>query len=222
MTDYAKDLKDAINLIGSITDYETPIMDRRLPRGKSHTAGKQTRLPMCVWFYSIFQLNEIYACKGQLEMVLHEQQIKMNWEREYGNRKPRAGSRMTPGGSITSGKHSIGLYRNKYREGRLFKGQLKPIMLSFRYSGNKLVCIDRQNRKFYNHNECRELSLKYKIADPRFFTKEEIAEIKQHAMQSGEILSWGIPSKSQWSELDAISPGGIFRCIRTKTPWTDT
>lgn len=219
MHDYAKETKNVVNLVAQIIDAETPIMDRRLPKGRGDRQGRVTRLAQCVWFYSIFQLNEIYACKGQLENVLHENQIKHNWSLEYGNKPRRKGNTYRAGNAIESGNQSIGSYRNKYRKGVLFSGQIRPILMSFRYSATKLICVDGKNRKFYNHNECRELCLKYRIADPRFYTKDEIHEIKQHATQLGELVLWGIPSQAQWKELDDTTPGGIFRCVRTKTPW---
>lgn len=220
MNDYAKEVKDTINLIASVIDSDTPIMDRRLPTAKGDRGGRVTRLPQCVWLHYIFELNEIYACKGQLELVLHENQIKHNWSLEFGNKPRKKGNVYRAGNAIESGNQAVGSYRNKYRKGVLFTGQLKPILMSFRYSYNKHICQDGKNRKFYTHNECREHALKYKIADPRFFTREEIAEIKRHAEQKGEILSWGIPSERQWKSLDEVTPGGIFRSIRTKTPWT--
>jgi hypothetical protein len=217
-----KSSKDLLNLVDNLLDHETPIIDRRFPKGRGPYAGRQTGLGQSFWLGAVFNLNELHAARREFEKVLSEPQILLNWELEFGNKTKPDGSNSTPGGSIGSGKKTIGMYRVKYRKGDLYSKQTKPYLYSFKYSREKHALHDgRSLRKFITFDEARQLCLKAKIADPRFFTREEIVQVKQHAQKVGDIALWAIPSAKQYDELEKSIVGGVFNCMMTREKWVN-
>jgi hypothetical protein len=204
--------KDEANyMLSQSLDPEMPILNRKLPRPKYGTGGRITNLTQGVWFDALFELNEKNAILGRYDKILTDSIILANWAREYEDKgiNPKTGLKI--GGGLTSGKLSIGMYRNKFRNGRLYDTQIKPYLLSLKYCSQKYPCREKTRAVVpLTLDEIRELCMQYKIADPRFFTPKEIADIKAYADKTGERNLWGIPAKSQWEELNKSVPGGIY------------
>ena len=211
--------KDSLNLVEEILDTDTPVMDRNIAMGRRAFAGKQTRLSTSVWLAHVFELNEIRASRKEWDKVLHDKQIIANYQKEFGG-KPKAG-KLQPGGALLSGKHTIGYHRKRYRRAEIYRGQLRPILMSFKYSAEKHIMRDGKGTNFLTFEQCKVECLKFKIADPRFFKPSEIGDIRAHARRKGEILSWAIPSKQQYIELDSAVAGGIYGCVRCYEEWCD-
>jgi hypothetical protein len=202
---------EASYMLSQSIDPEMPILHRKLPRPKNGTGGRITNLTQGVWFDALFELNEKNAILGRYEKILTDSVILANWAREYENKgiNPKTGLKI--GGGLTSGKLSIGMYRNKFRNGRLYDTQIKPYLISLKYCAQKYPCREKTRAVVpLTLDEIRELCMQYKIADPRFFTPKEIADIKAYADKTGERNLWGIPAKSQWEELNKSVPGGIY------------
>jgi hypothetical protein len=175
------------------------------------------------WLGVVFQLNELHAARKEFDKVLHEQQIYYNWELEFGNKSVPEGGTNRPGGSIGSGKKTVGMYRALYRQGKLYSKQPKPHLYSFKYSKEKHPLSDgRSTRSFLTFDQCRQLCMEARIGDPRFFTREELVQVRQHAQKRGDIALWGIPSAKQYEELDTSVVGGIYNSIITRDKWVDT
>ena len=214
MIDPAKERKNVLNLVDEMMDSDTPISHRRLPMGKRKYAGRNTRLPANVWFASIFELNEFRSATKQYSKVLNDRQILHNWMLEFGNKTVKAGT-LTPGGAMLSGKKTVGTYRRSYRRGNIYVGQVRFPLLSLRYDSNQVAMKDgKTQRKYLTFQDCRDMCMEYKIADPRFFTIEEIRGITNHSFQVGDSVLWIFPTKKQYEELDSRSPGGIYKSIR--------
>ena len=217
-----KSSDDLLNLVDNLLDHDTPIIDRRFPKGRGPYAGRQTGLGQTFWFGAVFNLNELHAARRELDKVLTDAQILLNWELEFGNKKKPDGSSFQPGGTIGSGKKTIGMYRSQYRKGTLYVRQTKPYLFSFKYSKEKHILRDgRGQRNFLTGDECRNLCLSNKIADPRFFTREELVQIRQHAQKKGEIALWAIPSAKQFDEIEQSIVGGVYNCMLTREKWID-
>jgi len=74
---------------------------------------------------------------------------------------------------------------------------------------------DRKKKFFYmSLDEIRRLCLDNFIADPRFFTNEELGKIKEAAKRKSELHLWGIPSPHQYQELNKSVVGGIYGAYR--------
>lgn len=205
------DKQQAIHLMSQAIDPDMPILHRRLPRPKHGTGGRVTNLTQGVWFDTLLEMNEKYAILGRFDKVLTDSVILANWAKEYEGKGVNTLTGRPIGGGITSGKISIGMYRNKFRSGKIYDTQLKPILLSLKYCAQKYPCKERTKAVVpLTLDEIRELCMTYKIADPRFFTPKEIADIKAYADKHNERHHWGIPSKSQWEELNEAVPGGIY------------
>jgi hypothetical protein len=204
--------KDEANYILSQSlDPEMPILNRKLPRPKHGTGGRVTNLTQGVWFDALFELNEKNAILGNYQKIITDAVILANWAKEYEGKgiNPKTGLKI--GGGLTSGKLSIGMYRNKYRNARLYDTQIKPYLISLKYCSQKYPCREKTKAVIpLTLDEIRELCMQCKIADPRFFTPKEIADIKTYADKNGERNLWGIPAKSQWEELNKSVPGGIY------------
>lgn len=213
---------DIFNLVDSLLDHDTPIADRRFPKGRGPYQGRQTGLGQSYWLSAVFNLNEIHASRKEYEKVLSDPQIYHNWNLEFGNKTTPEGNVTKPGGAIGSGKRTLGMYRREYRRGDLYSKQPKPILYSFKYSREKHPLKDgKSERNFLTFEQCRELCLLAKIADPRFFTREELVQIKHHAKKQGMVHLWSIPSAKQYEELDNAIVGGIYRSLITKDIWVD-
>jgi hypothetical protein len=63
-------------------------------------------------------------------------------------------------------------------------------------------------------DDCRALCLEAKIADPRFFSVEELAKIRSHAKKQGNISDWSIPFPYQWEVLNDSVVGGVFGAFK--------
>lgn len=203
--------KDVLTLLTTALDPDMPILNRRLPRAYHGTGGRTTNLTQAVWFEFLFELNEKNHILGNYSKVLTDRVILANWVKEFEGLGNHPISGKVIGGGISSGKVSVGMYRNKCRNKMLYDGQPKPILMPFKYCAQGYPCKEKTKSVVaLTVQECRELCLSYKIADPRYFNPNEIANIKAHAEKKGDRSDWGIPSKSQWEELNLSVPGGIY------------
>lgn len=205
------DREDVLGILTTALDPSIPILNRRLPRAKNGTGGRTTNLPQGVWFEFVFELNEKNMIIGNFEKVMTDRVVLANWSKEYENLGYNTLTGQKIGGAISSGRHSVGMYRRWCRQGRLYEYQPKPILMPFRYSKPAYPCKEKTKAVVpLTLDQCRELCLESKIADPRFFSPQEIADITKHSEKKNERSLWGIPSKSQWQELDDCIPGGIY------------
>ena len=215
MPDGTNDLYSALSIVAKLLDHETPILNRKLPTARIGGGGKITKLPQNVWFESVLYLNENNSLLGHTDRVLTDQQILMNWDNEFGNSRESTGTKVNVGGGLKSGNLSVGSYRSKYRKANLYNQQIKPFLLSLRYDRKGLPIKDRKKKFFYmSLADLRKLCLENCIADPRFFTNEELGKIKDAARKKHELHLWGIPSPTQYKELDKSVVGGIYGAYR--------
>lgn len=216
--------KDVLNLVDQLIDSDTPIADRRIKKAKQFHAGKNTGLNQSTWLATIFELNELHAMRGEYEKVLHDRQIMHNWDLEFGRHlRPSSPDKVySPGGGLRTGKTTIGMFRRRYRLGKLFKDQPKPILMSFRYAKSGEPRKDGRTLEMLTLNDCRQSCLQYKIADPRFFDVKELLKLRLHAKDSGVLYEWGICSNQQFEELTTSVVGGVFNSIKIyDNPYND-
>lgn len=209
MNEGTRDLFAAMNIVAKFIDTETPILSRRLPVPRKGGEGRQTKLPQNVWFQSVFLHNELNNLQGQYDKVLTDQQILYNWNEEFG--KGVRNTNVNVGNAIKSGKHSIGHFRSKYRKATLYNQQIKHFLISLKYDNNGCPVRDARKKFYYLDLETiRALCMDLKIGDPRFFTSTELDTIRQVAKKRNEINLWGLPSPTQFQELESAIPGGIY------------
>jgi hypothetical protein len=209
--------------INDILDTEVRVSKRLVLKGHK-CIGAKSGLPISRWLAAVFEMNEM-RCLANLTnkavKPLTDEQIKYNYDLEFGNRKPTkfGGGTINPGGALTSGKHTLNHYRNKFKLGTLYKGQARPILYPFRYSPEGHIVKDRGSTWFPTFTECQEGCIKYKIVDPRFFTVAEMEDIHQYAVQKGIFHAWSIPNNSELEDLYKFVPVKLYRCIRTYDLW---
>lgn len=205
------DSKDVAKIVAASIDPDLPALNRRIPRAKNGTGGRTTNLTQGTWFEFVFELNERNIILGNYSKVMSDRIILANWSKEFENLGYNTLTGQKIGGALSSGKFSVGTYRNMYRKGRLYDDQPKPFLMSFRYCREGYPVKERTKALTpLNLDQCREICMEHKIADPRFFSPQEIADIITHADKTGTRSQWGIPSKTQWKELNEQTPGGIF------------
>jgi hypothetical protein len=205
------DREDVLTLLTTSLDPDMPILQRKLPRAKNGSGGRSTNLTQGVWFEFVFELNEKNALMGNYGKILSDRVILANWVKEYEGIGVNTHTGLQIGGGITSGKITIGMYRIRCRNAKLYDYQPKPFLMPFRYCRQGYPCKDKTKAVIpLSVDECRELCMQYKVADPRFFNPQEIADIKAYAEKNNERQWWGIPSKTQWKELNEAVPGGIY------------
>ncbi len=186
--------------------------------------GSKTGLPINRWLAAVFEMNE-FRCLARLTdnsvKPLTDEQIKYNYNLEFGNRKPvKFGEgAINPGGALTSGRHTLNFYRNKFKKGTLYAGQARPILFPFRYSPEGHIQKDRGSLWFPTFSECQKLCIEAKIVDPRFFTTEEMEHIHQFAVQKGVYHQWIIPTNNELEDLYKFVPVKLYRCIKTYDIW---
>lgn len=204
---YMSDYYGAINLVGKMLDTETRIQGV-LPKAKSGCEGNATKLPQNVWFSSVFFLNEMEAIRERYDKVVTDPQILFNWENEFGGNR---NTNVNVGNSIRSGIVSVGTRRTQYRKGCLFSNQQKPFLISLRYCNKGHPVMDgRKKYRYLDVDTIRELCVKLKIADPRFFSSRELTTLREAAIKKGELISWGFPSTAQYEELEKTALGSIY------------
>lgn len=198
-----------------------PVDLRKRKRAYQGFNGKKTGLSVNQWVELIFQFNELRAMQQYLNPdvgPLSDDQIMHNFKLEFGGKQKvnKAGIMVTPGNSILSGVHTWNWKRTEYRKGTLFANQIKPFLVSFKYLGGKLVKDEtRVQPKYPTFVECQEICIKFKIADPRFFTITEMERLHQYAIKEGAISEWRFPTTQELKTLGEIIPIDPYRSILT-------
>lgn len=205
-----------LDIVIKSIDPETPIMEQRIRPARKDRAGRKTKLTQSVWFATVFELNELNAMRGIYEKVLNDKQILHNWEIEFRVEGSKRGN------GLASGTLTVGMFRERYRQGVLYKQQLRPILYSFRYTRDKEPRHDKRVLEMMTLDECREKCLQAKIADPRFFNIKELAKIRNHAKREGRIHEWSIPSPHQYETLNDSVVGGVYGAYKLyDNPYND-
>ena len=199
-------------------------VDTRVRR-KAHSgfAGAQTGLPVNEWLEKAFQWNELnsmaYFVNREDHFMLDDDQIKANFIQEFGKlarRKKGNHKGVKPGNSVISGKHSISFKRTLYRKGTLYANQTRPFLTPLRYMQNRIVSDSSRRRpKFLDLTECKTLCIQYKIADPRFFTVDELERLHQSVIQQGTVSDWRFPTQAELSNLAKMIPVIPYRSVLT-------
>lgn len=201
---------------------QIPLSERK---GRKGFEGKQTGLPSNRWLAAMFECNEFRCLERILDtskIPLTNSQILFNYRQEFVLHRKEVkfkNGTIKPGGAIESGKHGIGMMRGRYREGSLYSGQSVSFLFSFRYSPGGHICRDRTENKFLTFREAQELCIKFQIADPRFFSPEDMERIHKHAVKSGTYHQWTIPTRDELKELQDLIPVELYRSLKTYDIW---
>ena len=208
-----------------INDLLNPVVEKknRTLSQRREYGGKHTNLPLNRWFAAMFELNELRAIRHIFDpsfKPLNDVQITYNALQEFSKNKPRkyGNTTVTPGGSISSGAHRTGFFRNRFRKGTLYYNQTKPILMSFKYSNEGHIQKDRNNYSFLTFSQCQQLCIDRKIADPRFFSLEDLEKIQTHCHKYHQV-DWSIPTREELKELTEFAGMDLYRSIRTYDIW---
>jgi hypothetical protein len=190
-------------------------------KGRKGFEGKQTGLPSNRWIAAVFELNEIRCIQSVMDqgtLPLTNAQIMYNYKQEFVNNRPKRFHKK-PGGALSSGKHSIGMRRKQYRLGTLYAEQTKNIFMSFRYSPSGHICFDRSENRFPTFRQCQQMCIDFKIADPRFFSTDDMEKIHKYSIKTGTYTLWTIPTREEMMELFEQIPIELYRSVRTYDIW---
>lgn len=164
--------------------------------------GKTSKMTRLQYFEMLLMKNEINACQGK---PVTQDIIFRFLRKEFPAWPARAADTFFS---------KISKYRNSYNIGELYVHQNKPILFSWYYNNNGYICHKIRRNDMLSFPFCRgELSTR-KIADPRFFTKEEIAK-KREAAKAGSktALEWAIPIEAEVRAIEDQLGKPLFNAI---------
>lgn len=203
----------------SMPSVSTFIDEEAIPRESDNLKGKpkrRSRSNSSVSFWaSVFEENEIQASKTprggkddyQLRSIYLSKLSKVNSYRAFCARK-----------SLESMKTTVGMYRTKYNKQELFLDQPDVCLMSIRYNEEGFPL--KHSSSFADWSDVRKRCIELKIADPRFFTDEELDKLR-NAKISGDsrVDGWRIPSVQEIKRLEAKIGKPIFDSIAFPRGW---
>lgn len=209
---------------------EPPERRKQIPKvrrgGASGTFGKRTGLPINRWFALVFEWNEFRSLKWHFDesmKPLTDSQILHNFKVEFLRENNRRTNRdQTPGGSVLSGKHSVNFHRIKFNKGILYKDQPRSIFVSWRYHhSSHIYVVNKRREDFPTFQDCQQTCIDYKIADPRFFSPEDMEKIDQYAKSKGILSDWSIPTLEELNAIHKYFPMTLYRSCKTYDLWKE-
>lgn len=104
---------------------------------------------------------------------------------------------------LMSAKYTIGQFRNKYNQGKLYSSQPPVHLLSFAYEESGYIVVSgRRANTFAMFEDCYHHCVRMKVADPRFVPHELIVEIRNRQNdQDYEWLEWVVPTDDEIKKL---------------------
>jgi len=169
-------------------------------RKRLDMAGRTTKLTLTQYLEKLFLRNEIMACQG---VPLTNPQIEHNIFQEFPNQRHKA---------IKQHATPIGHFRNRYMSRKLYAHQSIPILASFRYDEQGYIVRSDNANRYLSYTECRAICEDRKIADPRFFTFEEIQII---AIDSNkQETGWFFPDEEEWKTIKKQIDKHPYNCLR--------
>jgi len=169
-------------------------------RKRLDMAGKTTKLTLTQYIEHLLLKNELLACQG---VALTNPQIEHNIFQEFPNQRFRY---------LKNHHTPIGHFRNRYMKRKLYAHQAIPIMYAFRYDEQGYIVRSENGNRYLSYAECRYLCKTAKIADPRFFTFEEIQEIAIHANK--QKSDWFYPDEEEWKQIRNKINRLPYNCLR--------
>lgn len=154
--------------------------------------GRTTGLSRLEYLGILFLQNEIGACMGQPA----EQNVIF--------RRLRKEFPLWDGDKALKFFREFSKYRNNYNRGTLYAGQHAPVLYSFYYNERGYICHKLRRKDMLSFPYCRgELSSR-KFADPRFFSPEELSELRQRQLKGNSTaLLWNVPTEAEIRAIEA-------------------
>jgi hypothetical protein len=173
---------------------------RNYQRKNLALAGRTTKLTMTQYLEKVFFKNELLGCQG---IPLTNPQIEHNLMQEFPNQKFRY---------IKNHHTPIGLFRNRYMARKLFSNQAIPLFVSLRYDDQGYIVQSANANRYMSFHECRALCEDKHIADPRFFTFEEIQAI---AIANNKTQNeWYYPDAEEWNYIKTQLKRNPYNSLR--------
>ena len=169
-------------------------------RKRLDIAGKTTKLTLTQYFEQLFVRNEFLACQGA---PLTNPQIEHNIFQEFPNQRLRA---------IKNHHTPIGPFRNRYMKRVLYANQAIPIIASFRYDEQGYIVRSDNANRYLSFQECRAICEDKQIADPRFFTHDEIQQIAIAA--NTQKTDWFYPDEEEYNTIKKKIDKHPYNCLR--------
>lgn len=176
---------------------------RQYKRRDKSKAGTTTGLTIVGYFERIFVKNELLACIGA---PATNPQIEANLLKEFPSMRL---------GYIQNHRLSIGLYRNRYMKRTLLKHQAIPIFVSLRYDEEGLIVKSSNGNTYMSQTDVLDLCYKFKIADPRFFSRSELVEIASgYNAQDPKYAGWNFPTAEDIKQIKTQIKKDPYGCMR--------
>jgi hypothetical protein len=169
--------------------------------------GRSTRLTKTQFLSILFLRNEINACTGK---PVSQDIIFRQLRKEF------------PQWELKQAKsffRDISKYRKRYNERKLYSGQPSPILYSFYYNDNGYICHHLRRKDMMTFDLCRSIVELNKFADPRFFTKKELSEMRQKLLKAekenipSSFTTWTIPNEIEVETVEANIKKPLFNSI---------
>jgi hypothetical protein len=117
---------------------------------------------------------------------------------------------------------TLGMFRKKYNEQKLYAAQPTPYLVSFAYDKFNRIIVGGNDRSYMTFQECYQRCLDFKIADPRFVPPELIVEIRNRQNEGiEEWLHWIVPDDKTLDNIRVlIKRDEIYNSVRFSIGWT--
>lgn len=205
-----------IDLAQKRTQHTTEVVGQELIkiRGKSRgrlyqrrdrsKAGVTSGLTIKQYMEILLIKNEILACMGG---PLTNPALERALIKEFPN------MRLT---YVKNHRISFGMYRTKYMKQQLYANQPVPFLVSLRYDEEGYIVQSSHGNKLMHYDEVLEVCHQFKIADPRFFTTEQIAEIATGFNNDDpKYKDWSFPTGDDLrkfnKQIQTSKPFGVMR-----------
>jgi hypothetical protein len=179
------------------------VIERKIRQNRRpDNIGKTSNMTRLQYFEMLLMKNEINACNAK---AVTQDIIFRYLRKEFPSWAASAADSFFT---------KIAKYRHAYNNGELYLHQPTPLLFSFYYNDDGYICHKIRRKDMLSFPFCRgELTVR-RFADPRFFTPEEIEELRIKLMKgSAYAKEWTIPVASEIRLLEKELGKPLFNSV---------
>ena len=155
--------------------------------------GRRSKLPRLHLLAALFLRNEILGC---MQQALDREGILRNFRREF----PEMSAQVS-----RNYFNRYSTYTHKYNTGRLYARQPMPPLYSFYWTKDGYIRHPSYQTQLIGFEFCKRHLTKNKIADPRFFTLDEMNQLDEE--------EWHIPGLADIQKIEAEIKKPVYNSI---------
>lgn len=174
-------------------------LTRKLKAG--HAKSRTKNITKARFLASLFLHNEISACN---QKVIDREGMLRSMRREFP---------AWPARQSRNYFNRWSTHRHLYNQGRMHDSQPLPLLYAWAWTVDGYIRHSKTLKQYLSYEYCRRHLLKAKFIDPRFFTKEEITEIREKEEKNDES-QWNIPSLKEIELLEKQVGKPLYNSIQ--------